>query len=95
MFEGTEGKIEVDRGYLRNHARAHSKPIPTHAGETFLYKSPGHHEDWLRAIRARKQGICPVEVGAHSAAVCHLGNICYWLDRPLKWDPARLAIHRR
>jgi hypothetical protein len=21
--------------------------------------------------------------------VCHLGNIAYWLNRPLKWDPAR------
>jgi hypothetical protein len=39
-------------------------------------------------MRSRKKNICPVEVGAHSAAVCHLGNICYWLDRPLKWDPA-------
>jgi predicted dehydrogenase len=87
LFEGTEGKIEVDRGYLET-TPARLKTIPTHAGETFLYKSPGHHEDWIRSIRSRKQGICPVEVGAHSVAVCHLGNICYWLDRPLKWDPA-------
>jgi len=21
--------------------------------------------------------------------VCHLGNIAYWLNRPLEWDPHR------
>jgi predicted dehydrogenase len=88
IFEGTEGKIGVDRGWLETAPRR-LKTIPTHVGETFLYKSPGHHEDWLRAIRARTQPICPVDVGAHSATVCHLGNICYWLNRPLKWDPVK------
>jgi predicted dehydrogenase len=87
LFEGTDGQIRVDRGYLET-TPAKLKQIPIHAGETFLYKSPGHHEDWIRSMRSRKKNICPVEVGAHSAAVCHLGNICYWLDRPLKWDPA-------
>jgi predicted dehydrogenase len=85
-FEGTEGRIVVDRGYLET-TPARLKTIPTHVGEVFLYKSPGHHDDWLRAIRTRGQTICPVEVGAHSVTVCHLGNICYWLNRPLKWDP--------
>jgi predicted dehydrogenase len=86
VFEGTEGKIEVDRGFMETTPKS-LQSAPTRPGETFLYKSPGHHEDWIRGIRARQQGICPVEVGAHSVTVCHLGNICYWLDRPLKWDP--------
>jgi hypothetical protein len=29
-----------------------------------------------------------VAVGASSVTVCHLGNIAYWLNRSLKWDPA-------
>jgi hypothetical protein len=85
-FEGSDGQIVVDRGTLET-TPGRLKTIPIHAGETFLYRSPGHHEDWLRAIRARTQPICPVEVGAHSVTVCHLGNICYWLNRRLKWDP--------
>ena len=28
-----------------------------------------------------------VEIGARSAQVCQLGNIGYWLRRPLRWDP--------
>jgi hypothetical protein len=30
-----------------------------------------------------------VEAGCRSVTVCHLGNIAYWLNRPLKWDPAK------
>jgi predicted dehydrogenase len=86
-FVGTEGKIDVDRGKLETTPES-IKRSPTHAGEMFLYKSVGHHEDWIRAIKTRRrQTVCPVEVGAHSVTVCHLGNICYWLNRPLRWDP--------
>ena len=85
-FQGTEGKIVVDRGFLET-TPARLKSIPTHVPETFLYKSPGHHEDFFRAVRERRDPICPVEVGAHSVTVCHLGNIAYWLRRPLKWNP--------
>lgn len=85
-LEGTDGKIEVDRGKLVT-TPANLKDIATHTPESFLYKSPGHHEDWIRGIRTRKQPICRVEVGAHSVTVCHLGNIAYWLNRPLKWNP--------
>ncbi|HUS93109.1 MAG TPA: hypothetical protein VM695_14720 [Phycisphaerae bacterium] len=24
-----------------------------------------------------------------TASHCHIGNIAYWLKRPLKWDPAK------
>jgi hypothetical protein len=24
--------------------------------------------------------------------VCHLGNIAYWLNRPLRWDPVNETI---
>jgi predicted dehydrogenase len=85
-FEGTEGKIRVDRGVLEltpaSLVRYRPKP-----GEVQLYRSPGHHQDWINGIRQRKQPNCNVEVGARSVTVCHLGNICYWLNRPLKWDP--------
>ena len=30
--------------------------------------------------------------GARSAAVCHLGNLAYWHDRRLKWDPKKEQI---
>jgi hypothetical protein len=41
----------------------------------------------LEGIRSRKECICTPEIGHHTANVCHIGNIAYWLKRPLKWDP--------
>jgi len=38
-------------------------------------------------MRTRQKPICDVEIGARSVSVCHLGNIAYWLKRPLKWHP--------
>jgi predicted dehydrogenase len=85
-FVGTEGKIRVDRGILEVTPAKLTRYRPR-PGEVHLYKSPGHHQDWINGIRERKQPNCHVEIGARSATVCHLGNICYWLNRPLKWDP--------
>jgi hypothetical protein len=55
--------------------------------ETRLYRSENHKDNWLEGIRTRKPCICPAEVGHHTAIVCHIGNIAYWLKRPLKWNP--------
>lgn len=86
LFHGTEGKIEVTRGYLQTTpGTIMQKPIA--ASEVHLYHSPGHYDDWLRCIGTRQRPICDVEVGCRSVTVCHLGNIAYRLKRPLKWDP--------
>jgi len=86
VFEGTQGKIEVGRGVLKTSPDKIMR-VNTTPSEIHLYNSPGHHEDFFRSVRERKDPICTVEVGAHSATVCHLGNIAYWLGRPLKWNP--------
>jgi len=88
VFHGTEGKIEVNRGHLETWPSS-LKDKPIGPNEVHLYVSPGHHDDWLRSIRTRQRPICDVEIGARSVSVCHLGNLAYWLKRPLKWDPAR------
>ena len=88
LFTGTEGKIEVNRGYLQTWPESLMHK-PTAPGEVQLYRSPGHQTDWLRSIRTRQKPICDVETGARSVSVCHLGNLAYWLKRPLRWDPVK------
>ncbi|NQT53317.1 hypothetical protein HQ576_14765 [bacterium] len=42
-----------------------------------------------------ERGIPILAVGnreAHTATHCHLGNIAYWLKRPLKWDSEKEEI---
>ena len=46
------------------------------------------------ASRSRQQPNCPIEVGARTVAVCHLGNIAYLhaeelAGKSLKWDPQK------
>ena len=90
-FRGTKGRIMVDRGTLKTDP-PHIKAKPIGPDEVHLYRSPGHKRNWVECIRTRQRPICDVEIGCRSVSVCHLGNIAYWLKRPLKWDPAREEI---
>ena len=38
---------------------------------------------------SRKRPFQDVEYAHRTATVCHLGNIAYQLNRPLKWDPIK------
>ena len=87
-FIGDKGKVWVNRGYLETDpAGLENEPIGP--DEIHLYDSPGHHDDWLDCIKTRSRPICDVAIGHRSATVCHLGNIAYWIKRPLRWDPAK------
>ena len=75
-FVGTEGTIQVDRGRLSSVPESVlAEPLP---------------DDALRLPRidSRAEPICDVEVGARTAAVCQLVNLCYRSGRRLNWDPA-------
>jgi predicted dehydrogenase len=95
-FFGSEGEIFVNRGKLE------SKPesiiqSPIGDDEIHLYQTPGrshagHRQDWVNCMKRRQQPNCPIEVGARTVAVCHLGNIVYLhaeelAGQILKWDP--------
>jgi predicted dehydrogenase len=85
-FIGTEGRVMVNRGYIETDP-ASILLEPLGPNDIHLYDSPNHMDNWLDCIRSRKRPICDVEVGHHSITVCHLGNLAYWLKRPLKWNP--------
>ncbi len=88
LFVGTKGKVEVGRGHLRTWPDT-LKDVKIGNDEVRLYESNDHKGNFLDCVRTRRRTICDVEIGRHSIIVCHLGNIAYWLNRPLKWDPAR------
>ena len=90
-FVGTTGRVRVNRGSYLETDPVELKDVPLSPSETHLYKSTNHHKNWLECMRTRTKCICDEEIGAHSATVCHIGNIAYWLNRPLQWDP----IHER
>ncbi|MAG94695.1 MAG: dehydrogenase [Planctomycetaceae bacterium] len=97
-FIGSEGEIFVNRGKLTSKPDGVIK-VPTKESEINLYKAPGgshggHRQDWISCLRTRKQPNCPIETGARTVAVCHLGNIAYThgeelAGKSLKWDPQK------
>ncbi|MBI5864065.1 MAG: Gfo/Idh/MocA family oxidoreductase [Planctomycetes bacterium] len=91
LFTGTDGKVEVNREYFKTWPDEIGK-IFIGPNDTHLYASSNHFQNWIDCIRARRRPIADVEIGASSVTVCHLGNIAYWLGRPLRWDPAKHAI---
>ena len=91
LFTGTDGKVEVNRGYFKTWPDEIGKE-PLGPNDVHLNESPGHYEDWVNCIRERRRPICDVAIGASSVTVCHLGNIAWWLGRTLHWDPDRQEI---
>jgi len=88
VFHGSEGRIGVDRGQLwTDPPGIMARPISP--SEVRLYYSTSQKGNWLDCVRSRRRPICDVEVGCRSVTVCHIGNLAYWLKRPLKWDPAK------
>ncbi|MBI5865838.1 MAG: Gfo/Idh/MocA family oxidoreductase [Planctomycetes bacterium] len=86
-FVGSEGEIEVNRGFLRT-TPEHLKNYRFRPNQMRLAASDNHHQNWFDSVRSRRRPISDVEIGHRSASVCHLGNIALWLNRPLRWDPA-------
>ena len=48
--------------------------------------------DFLHCVRTRELPFRDIEIAHRACTVCHLGNIAYWLHRPLKWDPVKERI---
>jgi predicted dehydrogenase len=90
-FEGTAGKLYIDRGRLTSEPESIVK-TPLADKEVHLFRSPGHHRNWLDCIRSRQRPVADVEIGARSVTMCHLINLAYWYRRKLRFDPVQWAI---
>ena len=60
--------------------------------EYHLGRTPGHHRNFLDAVRSRGIPFAPAEVGHRTATICHLLNIAMQTGRTLHWDPHRETI---
>ena len=95
-FYGSDGEIFVNRGRLESKPESITQST-IGEDEIHLYRSPGnshagHRQDWVNCMKQRRQPNCPIEIGARTVAVCHLGNLAYLhaeelAGKTLKWDP--------
>jgi len=88
VFTGTRGMLRIDRGVLFSNPKELIQD-PLADNEVHLFKSPGHHRNWLDCIKSRERCLCDVEIGARSNQYTQLGNLAYWHGRKLKWDPIK------
>ncbi len=60
--------------------------------EIALYRSPGHHKEFLDCIKSRKRTLTPVEIAHCSQTPGHLGYIAARVGRKLTWDVTKQEI---
>jgi predicted dehydrogenase len=92
QFIGSEGKIEISRGFLRTFPNEKLAKAELKETDKRVYYSDNHYQDWVKAMRTRQRPISDVETGHRTASMCNLANIAYELQRPLKWDPKNEKI---
>ena len=85
-YIGDKGNLVVGGGDGGTHAEKKALEYKIPAGGKVPYKSPGHEQDFINAMRSRKKPIMTIEAGHAVGTLCILGNISYRLGRGLKWD---------
>lgn len=96
MFEGTKGRFFVNRGKIvgKPVEDLESNPLPEDAIEN-VYGGPvaaNHTDNFVQAMRSRKQPISDVWTHNRMLETCHLANISIRLGRELNWDPTEREI---
>ncbi len=92
QFIGDKGEVLVSRGGRLETTPEDLKDRPLAPGETHLYVSNQHEDNWLECVKTRKTNICTAEIGHRTATICHLNGIAERLQRPIKWDPVKEEI---
>jgi hypothetical protein len=94
LVVGTEGKVWC-RGVsnrFRSTPPGLCKVVKRRGGEDMEYDAKDHSDNFIECVRSRCRPNADIEIGCRTVTVCHLGNIAYWLDRPIRWDPLREEI---
>lgn len=91
-FNGTNGWIKVARGYIEASDPSILKKAESKVGAGEYEVSSPHMQNFIDAVRSRKNPIAPVEVGCSTNTLCCLANMAVELNRPIKWDPATLSF---
>ncbi len=80
-YIGTEGQLPGNTRPVSGGSH-----MPTYKG------SGGIFGDFLYCVKTRQRPFRDIEIAHRAVTVCHLGNIAYWLGRPIRWDPEKEEI---
>ncbi len=99
LFEGTEGRIFVNRGKLSGGPveDLNSNPLPDGALEQ-VYKGRAlteHVNNFFISTVDRKEPVSDVFSHHRALSTCHLAGIAARFNRKIEWDPNARKDHRR
>ena len=80
------------RGYIESSDPSLLEKKEKEIAEGEYEVSSPHMQNFIDAVRSRKDPIAPVEVGCSTNTLCCLANIATELQRPVKWNPATLSF---
>ena len=96
LFEGSEGRIFVNRGKLTGQPVEDLKtnPLPAGALEEAYKNRPlvDHFRNFFESVADRAEPISDVFSHHRALSTCHLAGIAARLNRRLTWDPEREEI---
>ncbi len=96
LFEGTEGRIFVNRGRLTGRAVEDLKTnrLPDGALDAVYKNRPptDHFRDFFTAVADRREPISDVFSHHRALSTCHLAGIAARLGRKIRWDPTTETI---
>ncbi len=85
QFQGTDGRLIVDRGTFL--VFPESLGIPEYVGEPERsWANPAHHHNFFNSVRTRRRPIADIEQGFRSTAAVLLAGIALKVKRKLNWD---------
>lgn len=87
-FIGSKGSLDISRSFIDSNP-VNIATTPIAANDKHLYNSNDHYQDWIDAIKNKTSPICDVETGHRTSSLCCIGNIAYWVKRPLEWNPKK------
>ncbi len=80
-YKGTEGELPG-----KHRVPTGRVAMPNYKGQGGIFG------DFLHCVKTRERPFRDIEIAHRATTVCHLGNIAYWLKRPLRWDPVKEEI---
>ncbi len=95
LFEGSEGRIFLNRGRLSGKPVEDlaSQPLPDGALED-VYGGPltDHVSNFFQSVAARKPAVSDPASHHRALSTCHLAGIAARLGRKIQWDPEQQRI---
>lgn len=83
LFEGTKGTMVGHYNDFKIYAEKGAEIV---LPEKTLARSPGHHREWVNALKSRQECSCRFAYGHRVTSVGNMGNIALKTGHRLEWD---------